>query len=921
MSRFFHLLNLIFILYILNIPSSENVDRNNFKTCEQSAFCRRQRKYKPDISPYEVDLRSMKTIQSGHLQFILHNTLKSPIKFQLDIFTLEHNSLRVKINERNPIRKRYEVEHALVGEPKLVDVKLTNLDGKQVEGSFGKSAKFLLNAKPFRLDLFTNGIFVMSVNSKNMFNFEHYRTKPGTNESTGENNTEDNEDGMWEETFKTHQDSKPYGPSSIGVDVNFLNFENVYGIPEHADAFSLRSTHDTDPYRLFNLDIFEYDIQNPMALYGSVPYMLAHNEHATVGFFWLNAAEGWIDVNNDKLTVQGFFSTIASFFSTKPTADKNEVPQVSTHWMFESGIFDGFFFLGPTPRDIFKQYSVITGSVPLPPLWAIAYHQCRWNYNDEDDVRSVLNGFEKNVIPLDVIWLDIEHTNGKRYFTWDTQKFPNPEKLQDEIARYGRKLVTISDPHIKKDDGYQVYADAKALGYFVKTKDGADYEGSCWPGASMWLDYFNPDIFQWYSQRYLLENYQGSTGNLFIWNDMNEPSVFNGPEVTFPKDIIHYGGWEDRDVHNLYGMLQHMSTFQGLFNRSNGHIRPFILTRSFFAGSQRTAAVWTGDNAAQWSYLKIATPMLLSLSVTGFGFSGADVGGFFSNPDAKLLVRWYQAAAFQPFYREHAHIDTARREPWLFGPDNTRLIRKAIEQRYNYLPYWYTLFYKQEKQGIPPMLPLWSNFPKDKNVFKTEDLFMVGNGLLVCPITEADTNQVSIYFPGENTIWYDTRTLIQYNGSETVLINVDMESIPVFQQGGVIIPKRLRRRRSSMLALHDPITLVIALDRNHEAKGELYMDDGYTYDYKHKRQMIYRRFIFKNNELHSKTLDFTGKFETDAWIERILIFGYPKNPKKVIINSGDKQAIPLHHYHAESQMLTIRRPGPLVASDWTLTIT
>ncbi|CAF4295135.1 unnamed protein product, partial [Adineta steineri] len=130
---------------------------------------------------------------------------------------------------------------------------------------------------------------------------------------------------------------------------------------------SLRSTHDTDPYRLFNLDIFEYDIQNPMALYGAVPYMLAHNEHATVGFFWLNAAEGWIDVNNDKLTVQGFFSTIASFFSTKPTADKNEVPQVSTHWMFESGIFDGFFFLGPTPRDIFKQYSVITGSVPLPP--------------------------------------------------------------------------------------------------------------------------------------------------------------------------------------------------------------------------------------------------------------------------------------------------------------------------------------------------------------------------------------------------------------------------------------------------------------------------------------------------------------------------------------------------------------------------
>jgi alpha 1,3-glucosidase len=210
------------------------------------------------------------------------------------------------------------------------------------------------------------------------------------------------------------------------------------------------------------------------------------------------------------------------------------------------------------------------------------------------------------------------------------------------MSVYGRKMVTISDPHIKKDDGYQLYAEAKSRGYFVKTKDGSDYEGWCWPGTSMWLDYFNPEIFQWYSQRYSYDNYKGSTSNLFIWNDMNEPSVFNGPEVTFPKDIVHHGDWENRDVHNIYGMLQHMATFDGLLERSHGHIRPFILTRSFFAGSQRTSAVWTGDNAAQWSHLKIAVPMLLSLSVTGIGFIGADVGGFFFNPDAKLLVRWYQ---------------------------------------------------------------------------------------------------------------------------------------------------------------------------------------------------------------------------------------------------------------------------------------
>ena len=171
----------------------------------------------------------------------------------------------------------------------------------------------------------------------------------------------------------------------------------------------------------------------------------------------------------------------------------------------------------------------------------------------------------------------------------------------------------------------------------------------------MWLDYFNPEISKWYSQRYSLENYKGSTKNLFIWNDMNEPSVFNGPEVTFPKDVLHHGGWEDRDVHNLYGMLQHMATFQGLLDRSHGQQRPFILTRSFFAGSQRTSAVWTGDNAAHWSHLKMSIPMLLSLSVTGMGFVGADVGGFFFNPDAKLLARWYQVRAL-PFFSDFQAI-------------------------------------------------------------------------------------------------------------------------------------------------------------------------------------------------------------------------------------------------------------------------
>lgn len=229
-------------------------------------------------------------------------------------------------------------------------------------------------------------------------------------------------------------------------------------------------------------------------------------------------------------------------------------------------------------------------------------------------------------------------------------------------------------------------------------------------------------------------------------------SVFSGPEVTCPKDTVHHGGWENRHVHNIYGMLQAMSTYDGHLMRSDGKRRPFILSRAFFIGSQRAGAIWTGDNIAEWSHLKISIPMLLTLSVTGITHSGADVGGFFKNPDAELLVRWYQvcfysfflaffmgfkngfvefkAGAYQPFFRAHAHIDTKRREPWLFDEQTKNLIREAVHARYNLLYYWYTLFYLNEKNGVPPMLPLWANYPNDKNVFAMDDQYMIGETFL-----------------------------------------------------------------------------------------------------------------------------------------------------------------------------------------------
>jgi alpha 1,3-glucosidase len=242
-------------------------------------------------------------------------------------------------------------------------------------------------------------------------------------------------------------------------------------------------------------------------------------------------------------------------------------------------------------------------------------------------VAVVDGGFDANDIPYDVLWLDIEHTDGKRYFTWDSAYFPTPARMQDDVASRGRKMVTIVDPHIKRDSGWRLFKEAEEKGLYVKNKDGADFDGWCWPGSSSYLDMLSPNVRDWWAQQFSTKVYEGSTKNLYIWNDMNEPSVFNGPEITMHKDNLHVGGVEHRDVHNVYGYFYHMATADGLRKRGyeewgpDGD-RPFVLSRAFFAGTQRIGAIWTGDNEASWEHLKVSVPMLLSINIAGLPFSG-----------------------------------------------------------------------------------------------------------------------------------------------------------------------------------------------------------------------------------------------------------------------------------------------------------
>ncbi|KAF4009802.1 hypothetical protein G4228_000847 [Cervus hanglu yarkandensis] len=856
------------------------VDRSNFKTCDESSFCKRQRSIRPGHSPYRALLDSLQLGPDALTVHLINEVTK--VVLVLELQGLQKNMTRIRIDELEPRRPRYRVPDVLVADPPTAGLSISGRDDNSVELTIAEGPyKIILTARPFRLDLLEDRSLLLSVNARGLLNVEHQRT-PRVSQGSKEP-----AEGDGAQPEETPGDDDKASPMSVSLDFSLPGMEHVYGIPEHADNLRLKVTEGGEPYRLYNLDVFQYELYNRMALYGSVPVLLAHSPLRDLGIFWLNAAETWVDISSNTAG-KTLFGKMLDYLQ-----GSGETPQTDVRWMSESGIIDVFLMLGPSVFDVFRQYTSLTGTQALPPLFSLGYHQSRWNYRDEADVLEVDQGFDDHNLPCDVIWLDIEHADGKRYFTWDPSRFPQPRNMLEHLASKRRKLVAIVDPHIKVDSGYRVHEELQNLGLYVKTRDGSDYEGWCWPGAAGYPDFTNPKMRAWWANMFHFDNYEGSAPNLYVWNDMNEPSVFNGPEVTMLKDAQHYGGWEHRDVHNIYGLYVHMATADGLVLRSGGIERPFVLSRAFFAGSQRFGAVWTGDNAAEWDHMKISIPMCLSLGLVGLSFCGADVGGFFKNPEPELLVRWYQMGAYQPFFRAHAHLDTGRREPWLLPSQYHDIIRDALGQRYSLLPFWYTLFYQSHREGIPVMRPLWVHYPKDVTTFSIDDQFLLGDALLVHPVSDSEAHGVQVYLPGQG-------------------------EIPVFQRGGTIVPRWMRVRRSSDCMKDDPITLFVALSLQGTAQGELFLDDGHTFNYQTRHEFLLRRFSFSGNTLVSSSADPKGHFETPIWIERVVIIGAGKPATVVLQTKGSPESRLSFQHDPETSVLILRKPGVNVASDWTI---
>lgn len=895
-----------------------SVKKENFKTCDQSGFCKRNRAYADTASsnsnfqsPYKLDSTSLKLdkgVLTGNVLKALSPT--ENVVLPLTVAFLESGVARVTMDEEKRQKGEIELRHsskarkgryneaekwAIVGGTQVsTGAAISEADDSITRIVYGPKSNFevVITHSPLGLEFKRDGETQIKFNDRGFLNMEHWRPKvdkpqPAEGEEAKETeSTSEDESTWWDESFGGNTDSKPRGPEAVALDISFPGYSHVFGAAEHAGPLSLKETRGgegkyDDPYRLYNSDVFEYEMDSPMTLYGSIPFMQAQKKDSTVGVFWLNTAETWIDITKSTSLANPLSMGVGSQTTT------------TTHWISESGLLDVFVFLGPTPQDVIGAYGELTGYSQLPQQFAIAYHQCRWNYVTDEDVKDVDRKFDKHNIPYDVIWLDIEYTDGKKYFTWDPMTFPKPLDMQEQLDEHERKLVYIIDPHIKNENNYPVVEELKKQDLATHNKDGNIYEGWCWPGSSHWVDAFNPKAREWWKTLFKYASFKGTAKNSWLWNDMNEPSVFNGPETTMPKDNLHHGQWEHRDVHNVNGLTFVNATYDALLARDKEeekhNVRPFVLTRSFYSGSQRMGAMWTGDNQAVWSHLEASIPMILSMNIAGFPFAGADVGGFFGNPSEELLARWYQTGAFYPFFRGHAHIDTRRREPYLASEPYKSVITQALRLRYSLLPVWYTAFHEASTTGAPILRPNYYVHPSDEKGFAVDDQFYVGStGLLAKPITAEGATTTEIYLADDEK-YYDYFDFWTYQGPGSYKVSAPLEVIPLFMQGGNIIPRRDRPRRSSGLMKYDPFTLVVAIGKSGDAEGTLYLDDGESFDFQ-DGAFIHRRFHFdtETRALTSEDLapasaspskkakEYLKSMES-VRVERIVVVGAPES--------------------------------------------
>jgi len=441
---------------------------------------------------------------------------------------------------------------------------------------------------------------------------------------------------------------------------------------------------------------------------------------------------------------------------------------------------------GKSMKEVVEKYTLLTGRMELPPLWGLGFHLSKWSYFPYERVYKTGQFLRKKKIPADAVHLDIDYMDGYRVFTFDRDYFPNPQKMGKKLESMGFKVVTILDPGVKEDSEYLIYQAGLEQGYFVKNKDGIPFSGEVWGKKSAFPDFLKPEARRWWAG--LVKAFVTTCGISGIWNDMNEPSEFTSVFRTLPDQAVHSLEGKEvphKAVHNLYGFLENQATYEGLQEAAPDR-RPFILSRSGFAGIQRYAALWTGDNRSRFAHLALAIPMNCNLGLSGVAFVGNDVGGFNENCWPELFARWIELGAFTPFFRVHNICNARPQEPWAFGEEIEEISRTYINLRYQLLPYIYNQFYRAHKTGIPVMAPLVLEYQDDPEVLSLDNQYLFGSDLLIAPVLQEGQTQREVYLP--KGWWFDFWSDRMFQGGTRIRYEAPLARLPIFVKADAIIP-------------------------------------------------------------------------------------------------------------------------------------
>ncbi|MGA4847594.1 glycoside hydrolase family 31 protein [Streptomyces sp. G5(2025)] len=443
-----------------------------------------------------------------------------------------------------------------------------------------------------------------------------------------------------------------------------------------------------------------------------------------------------------------------------------------------------------TPARVLHSWASLTGPPALPPAWALGHHHARWGFGSEEEVRRIVAGYREHELPLDAVHLDIDHYEAHQVFTVDKERFPTLPQFADELGRSGIRLVSIVDPAVKAEPGVEAYDRGVAADAFVRDAAGRLVRGVVWPGEAVYPDFTDPRARKWWSRLYEERLGQGFAG---FWHDMNEPVSFAAfGEATLPRSARHClegRGGDHREAHNVYGLAMARAGYEGL-RELLPEERPFLFSRSGWAGMQRYGGTWSGDVSTGWPGLRASLALVLGLGLCGVPYSGPDVGGFDGSPSPELYLRWFQLGAYLPLFRTHAAITAGRREPWEFGEEALGHARVALVERRRLLPYFVTLAHLARLTGAPYVRPLWWGCPEDRALRDCEDAFLLGDSLLVAPVLESGARARTVRLPPGR--WYDTATGKAYEGPGQVLVDAPLSRIPVLARAGAVVPVRGR---------------------------------------------------------------------------------------------------------------------------------